>query len=89
MAAGEVTRQVFAAYEAGDLITRCAWCGRLEIDGEWLLGPRAALTAIEAPYTLSHSICPRCAEEPPASLPRSRRRAPQASRRSDFPSMTD
>ena len=69
MAAGEVTRQILAAYEAGRLITRCAWCGRIEIDGEWLLAPRAALTAIDAPYTLSHSICLSCAETPPGRPP--------------------
>jgi hypothetical protein len=39
----------------------CAWCRRIEIGGEWLLAPRAALSAIDAPNTLSHSICPRCA----------------------------
>jgi hypothetical protein len=43
----------------------CAWCARIVIDGEWLLPPRAALTAIDARLTLSHSICPRCAQ--PAS----------------------
>jgi len=25
-------------YEAGDLVTTCAWCGRVEFDGEWLFG---------------------------------------------------
>jgi hypothetical protein len=60
MAAGEVTRRILVTYEAGDLITMCAWCRRVEIDGEWLLAPRAALTAIDALYTLSHSICPAC-----------------------------
>ena len=61
MVAGEVTRRILAAYEAGDLITMCAWCRRVEIDREWMLAPRAALTAIDARYTLSHSICPACA----------------------------
>jgi hypothetical protein len=61
--AGEVTRRILSAYEAGDLVTMCAWCRRVEIDGEWLLAPRAALTAIDAVYTLSHSICPECAAE--------------------------
>ncbi len=61
MGADEVTRQILATYEAGDLVTICAWCRRVEIDGEWLLAPRAALTAIDAPFTLSHSICPVCA----------------------------
>jgi hypothetical protein len=59
--AGEVTKRILTTYEAGDLITMCAWCRRVEFDGEWLLAPRAALTAIEARYTLSHSICPGCA----------------------------
>ena len=61
MVASEVTRRVVAAYEAGDLITMCAWCRRVEIDGDWLLTPRAALTAIDARYSISHSICPKCA----------------------------
>jgi hypothetical protein len=59
--AGEVTRHILATYEAGDMITMCAWCRRVEIDGEWPLAPRAALTAIDASYVLSHSICPGCA----------------------------
>jgi hypothetical protein len=41
----------------------CAWCRRVELDGEWVLAPQAALGAIEAEYTLSHSICPECAAE--------------------------
>jgi hypothetical protein len=66
--AGEVTRRILATYEAGELITMCAWCRRVEIDGEWVLAPHAALTAIEATYTLSHSICPECAlAGPPAA----------------------
>lgn len=69
MVAGEVTRQVLAAYDAGDLITMCAWCRRVEIDGEWVLAPRAALTAIDALYTMSHSICPECAAAPSLDAP--------------------
>jgi hypothetical protein len=61
--AGEATRRILATYEAGELITMCAWCRRVEIDGEWVLPPQLALTAIEAQYTLSHSICPECAAE--------------------------
>ena len=61
MGADEVTRRVLAIYEAGDMVTMCAWCHRVEIDGEWALAPRAALTAIDAEYSLSHSICPACA----------------------------
>jgi hypothetical protein len=63
---GEATRRILATYEAGDLITMCAWCQRVEIDGEWHLAPRAALTAIDALYTLSHSICPQCDVVPAA-----------------------
>ena len=66
MVNGEATRRILATYEAGDLVTMCAWCHRVEIDGEWLLAPRAALTAIDAHYTLSHSICPQCDVVPAA-----------------------
>ena len=61
MGADEVTRRMLATYEAGEMVTMCAWCRRVEIDGEWVLAPRAALTAIDTPYALSHSICPECA----------------------------
>jgi len=70
-AAGEVTMRILAIYEAGGLVTMCAWCRRVEIDGEWSLAPRQALSAIEARYTLSHSICPTCTletDQPPASV---------------------
>jgi hypothetical protein len=57
----EVANRIFATYEAGDLITACAWCKRVEIDGEWHLAPHSALAAIEERYTVSHSICQACA----------------------------
>jgi hypothetical protein len=38
----------------------CAWCQRVELEGKWFLAPRAAITAIDAQFTLSHSICPEC-----------------------------
>jgi hypothetical protein len=61
-------QRVLAAHEAGDLITMCAWCKRITLDGEeWVRAPHAALTAIDARLTLSHSICPECALEPPGS----------------------
>ena len=66
MVASEVTKRMLADYEAGALITMCAWCRRIELDGEWLLAPHAALTAIDSRYTLSHSICPDCAVVPAA-----------------------
>ena len=64
MLASDVTRRILASYEAGDLITACAWCRRVEFDREWFLAPRAALAAIDSLYTLSHSICPDCGAEP-------------------------
>ena len=64
MVPSEVANRIFATYEAGDLITACAWCSRVEIDGEWQLAPHSALAAIEERYTLSHSICPVCALGP-------------------------
>jgi hypothetical protein len=62
--ASDVTKRILASYEAGDLITTCAWCRRVEFDGEWLLAPHAALTAIDSRYTLSHTICPACDTKP-------------------------
>ena len=61
LVADEVTRRVLATYEAGDTVTMCAWCRRIEFDGNWFLAPRAALTAIDSLHTLSYSICPACA----------------------------
>jgi hypothetical protein len=62
VAGNEVTAHIFARYEAGALSTICAWCRRVEVDGHWLLAPRAALTAIDADYSVSHSICPSCVD---------------------------
>jgi hypothetical protein len=45
MHTGDVMRRMLAAYEAGDRILTCAWCERVELDGEWVLAPRAALSA--------------------------------------------
>ena len=67
--AGEVTRRIIASYEAGDLITVCAWCERVELDGEWVLAPKEAISAIDSKYTLSHSICPDCAANGQPSSP--------------------
>jgi hypothetical protein len=61
LVANDVTRAILATYEAGNLITTCAWCSRVKIDDDWCLAPRAALNAIDTQHTLSHSICPTCA----------------------------
>ena len=60
--ASEVTKRMLADYEAGDLVTMCASCWRVEVDGDWVLAPRAALAAIDSRYTLTHSICPDCGD---------------------------
>jgi hypothetical protein len=65
----EVMSHILARYEAGELISTCAWCGRVAIDGEWVFPPHAALTAIDATYALSHSICPECAVTPAGQRP--------------------
>jgi hypothetical protein len=57
---GEVTARLIAVYEAGEMVPVCAWCGRVKLDDRWLPIPRVALDAIDAPNTLSHSICPEC-----------------------------
>ena len=56
----EILTKVWSAFEAGDLITVCAWCGRVEIEGEWADAEPGLLSTIDQPMTLSHSICPRC-----------------------------
>lgn len=54
--------RVWDAFDAGQLIPTCAWCGRVRIGGTWLLVPRAALAAIDQRLALSHSICQGCVE---------------------------
>jgi len=63
IAPDDVTRRVLARYEAGDLVTTCAWCRRVRFDEEWLLVPRAALAAIDQRNSLTHSVCPSCAAQ--------------------------
>ena len=64
MFGGDVANRMIALYDAGGRITMCAWCGRVDIDGEWLIPPDATLAKIDAPNTLSHSICPKCKKLP-------------------------
>jgi len=59
--ADEVTRRLLADYENGRLLTICAWCRRVEIDGKWVRTPRVALAAIDA-SSVSHGLCPDCAQ---------------------------
>lgn len=60
MFAGEVTRRMLATYEAGNFITLCGWCKRVEIDNAWHPTPLMALAAIDDSYSITHSICPAC-----------------------------
>lgn len=62
----EVLAKIWEAYEAGALIPACAWCGCVFIHGQWVAPPYGALSTIDEPMTMSHSICPRCGEAQPA-----------------------
>lgn len=53
--------RIWTAFEAGSVVPACAWCGQVRIDEAWLMPSPAALAAIDQRYTLSHSICDRCA----------------------------
>jgi hypothetical protein len=66
----EIQAKIWETYESGELIRACAWCTRLCLDGEWVLADRDALRSIDALVTLSHGICPSCAQtpEPPTQL---------------------
>ena len=58
----EILAKMWEASEAGELIPDCAWCGRVRLEGEWVDPPGGALSTIDERMTMSHSICPRCAE---------------------------
>ena len=63
---GQVQAKIAEAYDAGDLILACAWCGRLSIEEEWIVPPTGVLATIDEPQTLPHTICPSCLAERPA-----------------------
>jgi hypothetical protein len=61
--------RVWAAFDAGEVVIVCAWCGRFRLDGDWFRAPPAVVDAIDARLALSHSICSGCTEAylaPPA-----------------------
>jgi hypothetical protein len=60
VAGSDFANRTIEADDAGGRITVCAWCGRVEFDGEWLTPPPATLPEINAANTLSFSICPKC-----------------------------
>ena len=57
----QVFARLWAAFDDGEIVTACAWCGRVRLDSDWFPPPPAALAAIDAQLTVSHSICNRCA----------------------------
>jgi hypothetical protein len=66
----EVFSRVWDAFDAGENVIVCAWCGRVRLDGDWFRTPPAAVEAIDARLAFSHSICSGCAEAyPPPSTP--------------------
>jgi hypothetical protein len=62
--------RIWTAFETARVLPACAWCGRVRVDEGWVVPPPAALAAIDQRYTLSHSICDRCATTYAASLAR-------------------
>lgn len=68
MVESEVSAHILASYEAGVLMRVCAWCERIAIGEDWVFAPRSTLAAIDAAYTMSHTICPDClAQATPAA----------------------
>lgn len=58
--ANEIFTRIWTAFDNCELVSACAWCGRVRVNGTWIVPPPAALVAIDAPNTLSHSICDEC-----------------------------
>jgi len=54
--------RIWTAFDVGEILPACAWCGRVRIDEIWLLPSPAALAAVDERYTFSHSICDECAD---------------------------
>jgi hypothetical protein len=54
--------RVWEAFDTGELVPACAWCGRIRIDRTWLVPPPAALAAVDRRFAFSHSICDACVD---------------------------
>ena len=59
---GDPFMRIWSAFDAGGMLAACAWCGRVRIDGTWLLPPPAALAAVDPRHAFSHSICDSCSD---------------------------
>jgi hypothetical protein len=55
---------IWTAFDAGQILPACAWCGRVRIDDTWLVPSSGILAAIDQRYMFSHTICDGCAEMP-------------------------
>ncbi len=60
MEPNDVFSHIVAIYDEGGVLPVCAWCHRVRIDDTWVVPPPAALAAIDARHTLSHSVCDVC-----------------------------
>ena len=59
-ATGGIFSRVWDAFDAGETLPACAWCGRVRIDDTWLRPSPAVVAAIDPRLTFSHSICEEC-----------------------------
>jgi len=60
--------RVWDLYDQGKVLVACAWCGRIRLDEGWVEPPTSAITAIDAPNLLSHSICEDCTQSAVGSV---------------------
>ncbi len=51
-------RSVFAAFQTGEFARVCAWCARVQIDGEWV--PIGHYLPLDGALPLTHGMCPDC-----------------------------
>lgn len=56
----ELLTHVWRVYDAGGLITTCARCSGVLVDGEWAGSGARALTIIEVGMATRQSLCPDC-----------------------------
>jgi hypothetical protein len=70
--------RIWTAFDTGQILPACAWCGRVRIDETWLLPSPAVLAAVDRRYTFSHSICDACAKDYAPAVTQRRRRTMRA-----------